>query len=156
MEKILKQPRNPGKRRGRKLSRFKPKTKLEDMAEVNLVSTGSYRFLILDIRDTVRAKHKKIIYADRCELTMPRPCSEEILQDYIQHRLPQNMIVRDTRGGGRIWHDEKILVAFGSSAYGQANPRLVKELLQDYASRRQKRLEVMMGRTYIPPLDDEW
>lgn len=159
-EKILKTDRKPdGRRRGRKLRRTKNDAKLEEMADVNLIGTGPYKFLILDIGDLSRAKHKKILYADRCELAMPRPYFEEILQDYIKHHLPKNMIVRDTKGGGRIWHDHTKIVAFsGSPSYGNANPRLVTRMLRAYAKQQGKTLEVLIGQTYIPTtnIDYDW
>ena len=141
------------------MARFQTKSRLEDLADVNLIGIGAYKFLILDVRDIKRARHKKILYADRCELSMPRPYFEDILQGYIKHHLPENMIVRDTKGGGRLWHDATKIVAFGGSpAYGDANPELVTRLLRAYARQQAKRLEVMMGETYIPVMntDYEW
>ena len=79
------------------MARFQTKSRLEDLADVNLIGIGAYKFLILDVRDIKRARHKKILYADRCELSMPRPYFEDILQGYIKHHLPENMIVRDTK-----------------------------------------------------------
>ena len=91
------------------MARFQTKSRLEDLADVNLIGIGAYKFLILDVRDIKRARHKKILYADRCELSMPGPYFEDILQGYIKHHLPENMIVRHKKAeeGGttppRLW-----------------------------------------------------